>query len=83
LGPTELVAPEDGDRMKSPGYCVLNKNRTMFNIQKYKSSFLLANCLFDLLFYPEDGGKTFLRNVGKYLFDHTVIYVRGECSFFG
>jgi hypothetical protein len=35
LGPTEEVFPEDGDRIQSLKYCVLNKNRMMDNVQKH------------------------------------------------
>jgi hypothetical protein len=37
LGPTEYVPPEDGDRIQSPKHCVLNKNRTVDNIQKHNN----------------------------------------------
>jgi hypothetical protein len=29
--------PEEGDRIQSPKRCVLNKNQTMHNVQKYKN----------------------------------------------
>jgi hypothetical protein len=31
----EKISPEDGDRIQSPKSCLLNKNRTMDNVQKY------------------------------------------------
>jgi hypothetical protein len=34
LGPTEYVLPEDGDIIQSPKRYVLNKNRTMDNVQR-------------------------------------------------
>jgi hypothetical protein len=47
LGPTEWVLPEDGDRIQSTKFCVLNKNRTTNNFQKHNifihSSHRLSN----------------------------------------
>jgi hypothetical protein len=37
IGPTEYVPPEDGDRIQSLKCCVLDKNRTMDNVQKHNS----------------------------------------------
>jgi hypothetical protein len=59
LGPTENVLPEDGDRIQSPKRCilkykqdgVLDKNRTMDNVQKHNI------CSSDTLEYNEENKK--------------------------
>jgi hypothetical protein len=38
----------------------------------------LAGCLFGFFFQDEDGGDTFLRNVGKFLLDYTMSHPRGH-----
>jgi hypothetical protein len=35
LGPPEQIPPEVGDKIQSPKCCVLNKKRTMDNVQKH------------------------------------------------
>jgi hypothetical protein len=64
----------------------LNKNRTMYNVQKHNICVLLpvhAGFLLGLLFHHEDAGDMFLRNMGLFLqtTEHCAHHTHGRDNF--
>jgi hypothetical protein len=58
-------------------YCLLFQGRRVNqarNQQEAGGKRGSAGFLLDLLFYPEDGGSTFLRNVSELLLDYAAFY---------
>jgi hypothetical protein len=59
LSQTELILPEDGDKIQYPKRCSLNENRTMDNVQKHNKFILVLGLhkLPELL--PPKGSKLY------------------------
>jgi hypothetical protein len=51
-----VFLPEDGDKIHSPKRCALNKNRTMYNVQKHNNHInVLPHKILDLILWIFSG----------------------------
>jgi hypothetical protein len=48
-----MLLPEDGDRIQSPKHCVLNKNTTKDNVQKFNNWYISVSITYSVEWMTE------------------------------